>query len=238
MQPAATQQGFGTLTIIGIIVLLLLITGIGQYIWRSATQIGAHCRDAVTAIGWYDGQDFCESIGQSMVMFQRHLEGLVGQTGSGLDLEQYSGELARQFSTQAIGFSSPNLSGLIDPNMLSNSIDLGNLSGLDRMRFSVTQGAYGSQLLGQGNTSQGLSYLQSSARMGDSGVLSQLQLGSAYGSGSFGLPKDPGRARQYNDMAVNSILSLQKNDSPAAHQVLKSLPGKPNDLVKQLKGLR
>jgi hypothetical protein len=108
-----------------------------------------------------------------------------------MNLEEFAGYAARQFAGASIGFSAPGLSQFINPDLLKMPS-----MNADPFSLSLTRGAYGQSLMKQGNTSQGLSFMQSSASMGDAGLLSQLSLGSAYANGSYGLPKDAGLARR------------------------------------------
>lgn len=235
--PVSSRSGFGTLTIIGVIVAVLLVTGIGQYLWRNATQLGAHCRDLIQSVGWYQASDTCESIGLYVVSFQRSLETMLGESSYGtmMDLEQFAGYMAREFTNSTIGWRAPSLDGLIDPNMLGQSLDWDAASAIDRMRYALTQGSAGSSLLQSGQIDQGLGYLKSSAGLGEYGVLSQLQLGSLYGSGTSGVPLDLGASRQYNLQALQSIETLQTARSPQANRLLNALPASPADLSNQIR---
>ena len=232
------RGGFGTLTLIGIVVGLLLITGIGQAIWRHSAQLGNYCRDAMLEVGFSAGMDICESIGQSVVGLQRWLEYQVGSSsfGDSMNLEEFSGHMARQFSSVTAGFQSPQLSGLIDASLLQKpSLNMSGISPLDRMKLSLTQGAHGSTLLNSGSAAQGLRFLQSSASMGDVGVLSQLKLGSAYAQQGGALPTDALRSRYYYSQALNSIESLQSQNTPESQRLLGALPADPQQITSQLK---
>jgi len=88
--------------------------------------------------------------------------------------------------------------------------------------------------LQKGNVKMGLPYLQSSANMGDFGVLSQLSLGSAYGTGAGGVPKSADLSRHYNALALTSIQNLQSNGSPDAQRVLSALPASPDKMIQSL----
>lgn len=231
------RSGFGTLAIIGIVVGLLLVTGIGQAIWRHSTQLGNYCRDAMLEIGFSAGMDVCEKIGQGVVGFQRWLEYQVSSSyfGDTMNLEEFSGYMARQFSSMAIGFQSPQLSGLIDNSLLHKpALDMSGISSLDRLKLSLTQGAHGNSLLQSGKTTQGLRFLQSSAAMGDVGVLSQLKLGSAYSQQGGALPTDPARARYYYSQALSSIESLERQNSPESQRLLGALPAESGQIKTQI----
>jgi hypothetical protein len=229
------QSGFGTLTLIGIVVALLLVTGIGQAMWRHSTQLGAYCRDIMLELNFSAGMDTCNAIGQKIVSFQRHLEGKVGSSsfGTTMNLEEFSGHLARQFSQAAIGYNSPQLSGLIDPTLLQKpSFDFSGASSLDKLRMSLTQGAQGQALMQQGNSAQGLKYLQSSASMGDVGLLSQLQLGSTLSQGG-----NTSHSKHYYGQALQSIESLQKSNTPQSKQLLGALPLPAPQMKNQLQSI-
>lgn len=237
---AHPRSGFGALAIIGVLVALLLVSGIGQAIWRHSTQLGAYCRSAMMEIDFHAGLDVCDSIGQGIVSFQRYLEHQVGSSSFGdtMNLEEFSGYLARQFSGMAIGHQSPQLSGLIDNSLLrAPSMDIASLSSLDKLKLSLTRGAQGQNMLKSGNTSQGLRFLQSSASMGNMGVLSQLQLGSAYSQKGGSLPNDPARSKYYYSQALQSITALQGQNSPESNRLLGALPMPARQIQSQLQQL-
>lgn len=233
------QHGFGTLTLLAIGVMLLLVTGVGQAMWRHGTQLGAYCRDAMLGIEFNAGLDVCEAIGQSVVSFQRYLEYQVSSSSFGdtMNLEEFSGHMARQFSSMAVGYQSPQLSGFIDNSMLQQPFNLSGASSLDKLKLSLTQGAKGQNLLQSGHTSQGLRFMQSSASMGDMGVLSQLQLGSAFSQKGGTLPNDPARAKHYYSQALQSIQSLTRQNTPQSKQLLGALPMPADKMQSQLQRL-
>lgn len=234
----SSERGFISLHLLGFIVLILLVTGAGQYLWRNALQLGSGCQSVISEWNLYELSDVCMSIGTAMASLRNQLEGAVGATqfGDYMDLEDFSAMVARNFSSQAIGFNSPQLSGLIDPSALSGGgASLGGGSSLDTLRSALTQGSYGSSQLSSGNSGVGLKYLQSSAGMGEYGVLSQLSLGSAYGSGMGGIGKNLGASQHYNSMALDSITKLQSAGTPESRQLLGALPGSPDDLTRSLR---
>lgn len=233
------RSGMGTLTMLGVLVTALLVTGIGQYVWRQGGQIGAHCRDIMLDLNFQAGLDTCQTIGLYVVSFQRQMEQSVGQShwGDTMNFEEFAGHLARQFSNATLnGYNAPSLSGLVNPNLLRNSanFDFANASSLDKLSMAITQGMQGNQLMRSGRNVQGLNFLQSSASMGDVGVLSQLQLGSAFATGTNGIAADAGRSRQYYGQALNSINSLEAADSPSSQRLLNALPAPPAQLKSQL----
>lgn len=232
------QRGFISLAMLGLLVMILLVTGLGQYLWRSALNVGPACQNLVASWNLYELSDTCMAMGTFMASLRNQLESAVGATefGDYMDLEEFSGMVARSFSSQTMGFNAPQLSGLIDTSSVSGgSMSFSGGSSLDKLRSALSQGSYGSSLMSSGNTGAGLGYLKSSAGMGEYGVLSQLSLGSAYGSGASGVGKDLGAARQYNSMALDSITKLQSSGSPEARQLLSALPGNPDDIARSLK---
>ena len=232
-----SRSGFGTLMLVGIIVTVLLVTGIGQYIWRQGGQLGAHCRDLVMSVGWQGGLDSCQKVGQYVVSFQRKLELKVGRSkvGDAMNLEEFAGHLARQFSNATVGYRAPSLSGLINTNALNGgSFNMGGAPSMDRLSMALTQGFQGQSMLNGGQSVQGLNFLKSSASMGDVGVLSQLQLGSAYANGTGGVPQNLGLSRQYYGQALGSINSLESSGSPSSQRLLQALPGGSGNLKMQL----
>ncbi len=215
---------------LGLILLLLVVSGVGQYIWRNATQIGSHCSAILREVGFNEYQSYCRSMGHSMMLLQRNLEGMLGSTkfGDTMNLEEFAGFVARQLSGAAIGFSAPQLSQFIDPSLLKSPAE-----GADPFKLSLTRGAYGDAMLKNGNM-DGLPYLKSSANMGESGLLSQLSLGSAYANGDYGLPKNPDLARDYYTQAQESLQTLQGQNSPQSNQLLESLPASPDAIRESL----
>lgn len=204
------------------IVGILLVTGAGRYLWHHSLQLGSYCQSAVAELGVYELSDMCMSIGTAMASLKNSLSQMVGETkwGDSMDLEEFSGMVARQFSA-GYGFSAPSLSGL-----------MGNNSG---MGSALSMGSLGSRHLSSGNTDMGLKYLQKSAGMGDAGVLSQLSLGSAYGSGTGGVKIDMNASRYYNSQALDSITRLQGSSSPEAKRILQALPASPDAMTNSLK---
>ncbi|MCI5049547.1 MAG: hypothetical protein MRY32_04370 [Rickettsiales bacterium] len=225
-----SQAGFGTLTLLGIIVGFLLVTGIGRQLWHSTLSLGDSCHTLAEETGIMQIADTCDAIGESVARLRLELEHMVGMSrfGDMMDLEGFAGMVARSFSQQAIGFSSPSLAGFINFDGLGSG-------SLDPFSQALTQGSIGSNYLSMGKADMGLPYLQSSANMGDMGVLSQLSLGSAYASGTGGVGRDMGMSRYYNSMALNSIQSLQSSGSPQSKQLLGALPSSPNNMVRSLK---
>jgi hypothetical protein len=225
------ESGMISLWMLGIIVLLIVVSGVGQFVWRNATQMGQHCSALVRETGFYELNDACEWIGHQMMLMQRSLEGMVGASkfGDTMNLEEFAGYAARQFAGASIGFSAPGLSQFINPDLLKMPS-----MNADPFSLSLTRGAYGQSLMKQGNTSQGLSFMQSSASMGDAGLLSQLSLGSAYANGSYGLPKDAGLARSYYEQAQKSLQSLQGQNTSQSKQLLGALPASPDAISQSL----
>ncbi len=213
-----SQRGFLSIYVLATIVGILLVTGAGQYLWHHSLQLGSYCQSAVAELEIYELSDMCMSIGTAMASLKNKLSQAVGETkwGDSMDLEEFSGMVARQFSA-GYGFSAPSLSGLTGGN---SALSLGSL---------------GSSQLSSGNTSLGLRNLQKSAGMGDSGLLSQLSLGSAYGSGSGGVKLDLNASRYYNSQALDSITRLQGSSSPDAKRILQALPASPDAVANSLK---
>ncbi len=228
-----------SLTMLAIVVVILLVTGIGQAIWRHSTQLGAYCRDTALDFNASFMFDACDALGQSIVSFQRYLEYQVGSSSYGgmMDLEQFAGHMARQFSSATLGYNAPELSGLINPSILQVNRNWQSASAIDRLSLSLTQGAQGNALLRQGNSASGLGYLQSSASMGELGLLSQLQLGSAYAQGGPGFAANPGLSQQYFSQALQSLNTLQRSNNPAAGRLLNSLPMPASQMSSQLQAL-
>lgn len=226
------QQGFISIHMLAIIVGLLLVTGAGQYLWRNALELGSACHSVVAELGIYELDDMCMSIGTAMASLKNELSSMVGATSWGdyMDLEDFAGMLAREFSSN-FGFNSPQLSGMINPSSLSGgSFNMGDLSSV------VTMGSMGNNMLSSGKSDMGLRYLQKSAGAGEYGVLSQLSLGSAYANGTGGIGKNMEMSRYYNGLALNSIGKLQSSGSPQSKQLLKALPASPESLSKSLSG--
>lgn len=214
-----SQRGFFSIHLLAIIVGILLVTGAGQYLWHHALQLGSYCQSAVAEMEIYELSDTCMSIGTAMASLKNSLSQMVGETkwGDSMDLEEFSAMVAQQFSS-GYGFSAPSLSGLTGSS--GSALSLGSL---------------GSQNLSSGNTDMGLKYLQKSASMGDSGLLSQLSLGSAYGSGSGGVKLDLNASRYYNSQALDSITRLQSSSAPEAKQILQALPASPDAVAASLR---
>lgn len=235
---AHRRAGFGTLTLIAVIVTVLLVTGLGQAMWRHSTQLGAYCRDAMLAIHFNNGLDFCDSLGQAIVGFQRYLEREVNASSFGgtMNLEEFSGFIARQFSSAAFGYSAPQLSGLMQAPAMPSLSGGGMLGGtsLNQLSTALSQGFQGNQLLSGGNPAQGLSFLQSSASMGEYGLLSQLQLGSVFAGGQYGIPQNMGNARNYYQQALESIQSLEQSNTPQSQQLLSAMPASPEVMKARL----
>ncbi len=231
------EGGFISIHLIAIVVLILLITGLGQYLWRNSLQLGSYCQSVITEMELHQLNDTCMAIGTTMASLRNRLEQMVGASkfGNMMNLEEYAGMMARKLSSQTLGFNAPQINNMIDPKFLSGMPSGG--SSMDRMRAALTQGTAGSQLLSQGNSSAGLSYLQSSANMGEYGVLSQLSLGSTYMQGGRGVPKDLGAAKHYNQQALQSIRTLQASDSAEAKRLLSALPASPDQLTQSLEGV-
>lgn len=227
----------GTLAVAGVLVLVLLVTGIGQAIWRQGGQLGAHCRDLMLAAQFQSGLDVCERIGRTVVGWQRSLERMVGESPAGdvMNLEEYAGQLARQFSASTTGFDAPAVSSLIDPGKWQRSRqEYANLLLSERVGIAMTNGAHGANLMEAGDTLRGMQFLQSSASMGEYGVLSQLQLGSLFAQGTAGVEADAGLARAYFAHALQSIRALQGAGTPEAGKVLQALPAPPDEMEAQL----
>ena len=231
------QAGMGTLTLVGVIVALLLVTGAGRWMWHNAVLLGDTCHNVAAEMGaqQYLG-DVCDAVGWSMAMFRQKLEGMVGQSkfGDMMNLEEFTAHIAREFANATIGFRHPSLSNLIQTDRLTGAsqFDFSNLN--DRLGMALTQGSVGSQYLNAGKLDIGLPYLRNSANMGEFGVLSQLSLGSAYGNGTGGLPKDLNLSKHYNAMALDSIQKLQRSNSPQSQQLLGALPSSPGRLTQSL----
>jgi hypothetical protein len=233
--PSSREAGFFSIHLLALIVFLLLVTGAGQYLWRNSLQLGSTCQKLISEIELYQLNDTCMAIGTNMASLRNRLEQMVAESplgGGYMDLEEFSGMMARKLSSQTLGFNSPELSGMIDPKVLGNS--RGGGSSLDKMRLALTQGSVGSQYMSQGNAKAGLPYLRSSANMGEYGVLSQLSLGSAYTNGSGGTPRDLQSASHYNRMALDSIRKLQSSGTPDSQKLLNALPASPDQMTKSL----
>lgn len=230
------RGGFINLYTLAVIVLVLLFTGAGRYLWQHALQLGSHCQSLIAEVGLYEMNDTCMAIGTQMATLRNRLEQMVGETrfGDYMDLEEFSGMMARQLSSQALGFSSPQLSGLIDPGVLGRDINFNAASAQEKLRLALTHGNTGHNYLSQGNGRVGLPYLQSSAGMGEYGVLSQLSLGSAYLNGNNGIPRDLPSAYRYNSMALNSIRSLEASGTPEANSLLRALPAPSSQMQRTL----
>lgn len=216
------QAGFINLTLLGIIVAVLLFTGLGQYIWHNTLQLGSTCHSISRDISaqQYMG-DMCDSLGLALASFRNRMEQWVGMNTDGLDLEMYAGQMARQFSSATLGgFNAPSLNGLTSGNGL--------------LPQSLQMGSYGNRLLSAGDISGGLPYLQRSASMGEYGLLSQLSLGSAYLNGTGGLPQNPDASYQYNSMALTSINRLEAAGTPEADRLLQALPKPPGEMKRTL----
>lgn len=231
------QAGMGTLTLVGIIVALLLVTGAGRWLWHNAVLLGDSCHNvaAEMSIQNYVG-DVCDAVGWSMAMFRQKLEGLVGQSkfGDMMNLEEFSAHMARSFSNAAIGFNNPSLGNLIQTDALTGGSSFDMSSATGRLSAALTQGSIGSQYLNAGNLDIGLPYLRNSANMGEYGVLSQLSLGSAYGNGTGGLSKNMDLSKHYNAMALDSIQKLQRSNTNQSQQLLDALPASPEEMTQSL----
>lgn len=225
--PRRNQDGFLLLPFLGLIVAILLVTGIGQKMWRGALNMGSSCRELADATGVYAINEVCDEIGTYMAGLRLQLEYMVSssQWGDSMDLEGFAGMMAREFASSTMGgFNSPQLSGLLN-------MGGGSSSSLSQ---ALSLGSLGNSALMKGNVSEGLPYLKSSASMGDVGVLSQLSLGSAYANGTGGLVKNTQLSQYYNGMALNSIQSLQSSGSPQADQLLSALPASPDAMIRSL----
>lgn len=230
MKTRRHQSGFISIHLLAIVVGLLLITGVGQSLWRGSLNLGMACHEFAGDVGVQELADMCDVIGRGIASFRNQLEQWVGGTqwGDYMDLEDFAGMIAREFSSNAMrGFNAPQLSGLINFGGLSSG-------GLSDVSKALTQGSIGSNALLKGDLKTGIPYLRSSAGMGDVGVLSQLSLGSAYANGTGGLPRDLRLSRHYNNMALGSIKSLQRSSSPDARRMLSALPASPDAMVKSL----
>lgn len=231
------EAGFISIHLIAIIVLILLVTGLGQYLWRNSLQLGNYCQSLVAEMELYELSDTCMAIGTSMASLRNRLEQMVGASefGNMMNLEEYAGMMARKLTSQTLGFNAPQLNNMIDPKFLSGMPSGG--SSMDQLRTALTQGTAGSHYLSQGNASAGIPYLKSSANMGEYGVLSQLSLGSAYMNGGNGVPRDLSAAKHYNSQALQSIRKLQASDSAEAKKLLSALPASPDQLTQSLQGV-
>lgn len=233
------ERGMGTLMLMGVIVGLLLVTGAGRWMWHNAVLLGDSCHNVAAEMGaqQYLG-DVCDAIGWGMAMFRQKLEGMVGQSkfGDMMNLEEFSAMLAREFSNATIGFNNPSLSNMIQTDRLtgSSAFDFSKATNIDKLSMALTQGSVGSKYLNAGKLDIGLPYLRNSANMGEFGVLSQLSLGSAYGSGTGGLPKNMGLSKHYNAMALDSIKKLQSSNLPQSKQLLGALPASPSKMTQSL----
>jgi|GEM_PF-3129112 len=241
MKKRENQEGFALLTLLGVLVFVLLVTGIGQRMWRGALGAGSSCREIADSIGVNEINDMCDSIGMYMAELRLQMEYWVSTTrfGDSMDLEGFAGMMAREFAGATMGgFNSPQLSGLMNMGSLTGGSSLGGggnaVGDLSRLSSALTQGSFGYKSIMNGDITRGLPYLKSSAGMGDVGVLSQLSLGSAYANGTGGLPRNMDLSRYYNGMALGSIKNLQGSNSPEAKQLLSALPASPDAMVRSL----
>lgn len=227
-----------SITGLAIIVGLLLVTGLGQWMWHNTLRMGEYCHSVSASLDIQGyTMDTCNAIGTSIASFRNYLEQQVGQSrfGDTMNLEEFSAMVAREFSSRGLGFSSPQLSGMIDTNMLKgNGFNFEGASSLDRAKMALTQGSVGSDYLRGGNVDLGQKWLKSSANMGEYGVLSQLSLGSAYMEGTGGMSRDVQQSFQYNSMALDSINKLEGAGTPESSRVLEALPAPPADMKRSL----
>ncbi len=240
MNTHQSQSGFALFSVTGLAVIvgLLLITGLGQWLWHNTLRMGEYCHriSAELSIQNYT-MDGCNTIGTSIASFRNYLEQRVSYSrfGDTMNLEEFSAKIAREFASRGIGFNSPQLSGLIDTGMLNNkNFDLDGAPSLDKLRMALTRGSVGSDYLRMGNADAAQQWLKSSANMGEYGVLSQLSLGSAYMEGTGGIGKDLEQSYQYNSMALDSINKLQRAGTPESSRLLESLPAAPSEMSSSL----
>jgi hypothetical protein len=228
----SSQSGFITFIILCLLVIGVLAANVGYMFWsQTSIKLGDYCRSAIRAVGYYSGYPMCQDFTMSMMSLQQSLQHLFSLDGADSSFQSTTG-----LSSLTSNWNAPSLQNLLNPDMLIQSFD--TLRQGNTPQFAVTQGQTGTALLQTGQWQKGLEYLKNSASVGEYGVLSQLQLGSVYSNGGYGVPQDMDSARYYFEQAIQSLQQLQMDSSSVSQNLLSALPASPQELIKKLQSIR
>lgn len=233
-----------------LILLLFLLALAVPWFARYGAGLQTRCENISHAFGGY-GAGLCQSMGRITASLEgigglgTHVNGRWQDTLNDWRLsfdnaniqEKIRGVKAR-FDEQLSGplgsyVSSDNVQSLLSGSGASFGTGArGQLSG------ALSSLVAGQKLLrGDGiaaNPSQALDVYKQGANVGAFGLLPQLELGSLYSQGGYGVTPDIGLATQYQSQALDSLRTLRSSNTPEAQSLLQGLAIDPQTLQLQL----
>lgn len=236
------KRGGGLMGLI-LIGAVLYFTGAGAWLWERTKQLPDACYGLLAQMGTSMGEPVCRGLSASIDAISGGTSGMLdkmrgmGDAGGNINMGEYAQSLLDRIGQGGASLSGMTSSGSRLSDMMGQQpIVLPSAAAAkDRMRMALDQFVIGQHYLQSGSLSQGLPWLQQSARQpGGYGVLSQLTLGDMYRTGGYGVGQNQMLSRGYYEQAVQSIGNLQAANTPQSRQMLQSLPAPASQLSAQL----
>jgi TPR repeat protein len=236
------RRGIG-LTGILVILALLYFTGAGKWLWSGALQAEGKCYNLMGQMGTTAGTPLCGGIGSLVRTLDSATSDIGGKAQMAVDyvkglfadhnLDSVVGRISVPRSLQNLGSPRADLGRMMGygpGNMTTGS------SAADKLRNAIDSFQIGSELMqgSENSVRNAVPWLQRGAETPGYGLLSQLSLGDIYRQGRGDVAANPQEAVTYYSSAYRSIDLLQANNSPAAQQLLATLPGSPEAVKQQL----
>lgn len=239
----------------GFFTLLLLAVAVvagAPWLARHGEALQTSCMNKVQAIGGY-GSRICNGIGQ----LTASLDSGFGNVGGNLS-ERWQEKLndwrltvdnsnirekIRGVKAQIDERLSSSLSSYISNDTVQNLLSGGGAS-FGASPSSQLSGALSSLVAGQkllrgggginADPAAAIDVYKQGAGVGAYGLMPQLELGSLYSQGGFGVSPDAGLAVQYQSQALDSLRALRGSNTPEAQSLLQGLNVDPQALQQQL----
>ncbi len=224
---------------------ILVITGVLYYTGYGARMLGTmqgfsqSCYGTVASIGRAVATPLCKGVGVVVDGITKVAD-YVGGAFHTMDdtVRGVTGATAR-VNIDGLGNA---FSGYASPSDRLNQMMQGspqqwfsNIDVSQRFQRAVDSFSISQNYLKQGNAAQALPWLTESARQpGGYGVLSQMSLGDLYSRGGNGVAPDTWRAQAYYRQAAASLSELNRSNSVDAQKLLRTLPGSPEEVQRQL----
>lgn len=244
------RRGGGTFT------LLLLGAGImvsAPWLARHGEALQTSCMNKAQAIGGY-GSRICNGIGRLSASLDL---GLGGAGGSLKDRWQERlndwrvsvdnsniREKIRSVRAQFDERLSSSLSSYVSNDTVKSLLSGGGSGSFGASPNGQLSGALSSLVAGQkllhggggisADPAAAIDVYKQGAGVGAYGLIPQLELGSLYSQGGFGVSPDAGLAAQYQSQALDSLRALRGSNTPEAQSLLQGLNIDPQALQQQL----